>query len=254
MRLLRQVQTALVWLTRIPAGGFGDSYTKLPELKDSFWAFPLIGALIGQIVAWVIIGLYHFSIVPAIPALILGLVIGFLITGALHEDGLADTLDGTAAGQDRTRRLAIMRDSSVGVYGVSALILTLLLKLFLMEYALFQLQHYFIEILTMSFAMARGAMPFLIKFAPAIDGSSSASMGQVSWIQLGGIALILVTGLFWAFPPITALLAIIGQAGLILLVGLWTKWRLGGVTGDICGALALLTEIFMLGLFIRFLL
>ena len=121
------------------AGGFGIAvafFTRIPvsampgaewSLADAAWAFPLVGAGIGAIIALVFL-IGELLRLGDWPSALLALLAGLLVTGALHEDGLADTADGLFGGGDRSRRLAIMRDSRHGTFGVLALILSISLR------------------------------------------------------------------------------------------------------------------------------
>src|ERR1700761_6834116 len=90
-------------------------------------AFPLIGAIIGLAIGIVDRCLLAIGI-PELAATALALGAGALLTGALHEDGLADVADGFGGGGDREKKLAIMRDSRIGTYGVLALLVSFVAK------------------------------------------------------------------------------------------------------------------------------
>ena len=115
---------ALVLLTRLP----------LPHLpKDSFarqsravWAFPLAGLVVGGLAT--VMAAAALAVWPPAVAAGLALAVQILVTGAMHEDGLADSADGLWGGFDRSRRLEIMKDSQIGTYGVLALVLSLGLR------------------------------------------------------------------------------------------------------------------------------
>src|SRR4051794_3499789 len=85
-------------------------------IAASGWAFPLVGGGIGALcaLAFFIAGLLGL---PLSAAALLTVATGLAVTGALHEDGLADTADGFGGGNDREHKLAIMRDSTHGTYG-----------------------------------------------------------------------------------------------------------------------------------------
>ncbi|RIK85995.1 MAG: adenosylcobinamide-GDP ribazoletransferase, partial [Hyphomicrobiales bacterium] len=94
---------------------------------ETQWAAPVAGALVGLgvgAVAWLALALG----LPASLAAAFALAAGIAVTGALHEDGLADTADGFGGGRDRDGKLAIMRDSRIGSYGVLALGLSLIAR------------------------------------------------------------------------------------------------------------------------------
>ncbi|WP_415402406.1 adenosylcobinamide-GDP ribazoletransferase [Tateyamaria sp. SN3-11] len=122
---LWDVPAALVLLTRLP----------LPALPDhafahgarAVWAYPLVGLVVGLIAC----GIAAVATALGLPAMIvagLSLATLVLLTGAMHEDGLADTADGLWGGHDRDRRLEIMKDSRMGAYGVLALIVVMGLR------------------------------------------------------------------------------------------------------------------------------
>lgn len=92
-------------------------------IARSTWALPVAGLMVGLAGALVYKVSSRFGLTPNLAAL-LTLAATALITGALHEDGLADTADGLGGGRTRERKLEIMRDSRIGTYGVCALILS----------------------------------------------------------------------------------------------------------------------------------
>ena len=109
-----QLRVAFAFLTRLPVGSPPD----LP-LARAAWAFPVVGALVGAIGG----GIYlcaEFVGLAGSTAALLAVGATVLATGALHEDGLADTADGLVARGDPARRLAVMRDSRIGTYGALA--------------------------------------------------------------------------------------------------------------------------------------
>lgn len=108
-------------LTRLPAGRIAG---EAPALTQAVWAFPVVGALVGGLM-WAGFALAAALGLPPLAGAFVALAVSALATGALHEDGLADTADGFGGGAHRARKLEIMRDSRIGSYGVLALILTL---------------------------------------------------------------------------------------------------------------------------------
>ena len=97
-------------LTRLPAGRIEGN---APPIANAVWAFPLIGALVG-LIAGAVFTLAITINLPAFAAALLALASAALVTGGLHEDGLADTADGFGGGQTLSRKLEIMRDSRIG--------------------------------------------------------------------------------------------------------------------------------------------
>jgi len=115
--------TALGFLTRIPAAR-GEALATGALASAVVW-FPVVGALVGLVLGGTRI-LAELAL-PAGAATVLALAAAVLITGGLHEDGLADTADGFGAHASRERRLEIMRDPRVGTYGTLAVVLVTLL-------------------------------------------------------------------------------------------------------------------------------
>ena len=109
---------ALRFLTRLPVP-FARTLD-LPPLSQSMRVFPAAGALIGALTGLLLSGL-EWSGLPPLVYGALAVAAGLAVTGALHEDGLADTADGFGGGKSRERRLEIMRDSRIGTYGTLAL-------------------------------------------------------------------------------------------------------------------------------------
>src|SRR5437868_6986695 len=108
---------AVQFLTRLPTPSLDDFQGDW--LARSARYFPLVGQIVGLISAAVWLGASRLW--PGLPAAVLAVGAGVLVTGAFHEDGLGDTADGLGGGQDAGRRLAIMKDSRIGTYGTLAL-------------------------------------------------------------------------------------------------------------------------------------
>lgn len=123
--LTRRFALALLFLTRIPVRL--NPPPQAADLAEAGDCFPMVGALIGASVGGLFWGLTALG-VPALAAAGLALAAQLALTGALHEDGLADMADGFGGGLTRDRKLAIMRDSRLGTYGSAALVLSLLIR------------------------------------------------------------------------------------------------------------------------------
>ncbi|MEM9055816.1 MAG: adenosylcobinamide-GDP ribazoletransferase, partial [Pseudomonadota bacterium] len=115
---------AVQFLTRLPLKLEG-LYT--PErMAASVRYYPMVGILIGSVCA--VIFVLSDMIFPTAIAILLSMMAGLLLTGAFHEDGLADTFDGVGGGLTREKALQIMKDSRLGTYGTLALVIALALK------------------------------------------------------------------------------------------------------------------------------
>lgn len=122
---LIDIPAAIGLLTRLPVKVDMDAATA--RGAASAWAYPLAGLVVGVICTACATLALTLGLAPAIAA-VLSLATATIITGAMHEDGLADTADGFWGGWDPARRLDIMKDSHIGAYGVIALILSYLIR------------------------------------------------------------------------------------------------------------------------------
>jgi adenosylcobinamide-GDP ribazoletransferase len=122
--MLSGFTVATAFFTRIPVT---TPACGAERLADTAWAFPLVGAGIGGVAALAFLLVQLLGLGDWLAA-IFAVLAGVVLTGALHEDGLADTGDGLIGGRDRDQRLAIMRDSQHGTFGVVAIVLSVLLR------------------------------------------------------------------------------------------------------------------------------
>ncbi|WP_028135547.1 adenosylcobinamide-GDP ribazoletransferase [Bradyrhizobium japonicum] len=208
------------------------------------WALPVAGVLVGLAGAFVYKGAMWFGLTPSLAAL-LALVTTALVTGALHEDGLADTADGLGGGRTRERKLEIMRDSRIGTYGVCALILSFGLR----WSALATIADPVAVALALcaAHAVARAGVPaFMALVPPARPDGLSASAGAPPGrstalaIAIGMLALVLALG------PGKALVGLILLSLAGLMLARLAIRQIGGQTGDILGAFEQLGETIIL--------
>lgn len=231
---------ALALLSRVPVPGMGDFRPKM--IARSVWCWPLVGLFLSGV-----------ALLPAMLAQYLtgnGLIFAIfaaismvLLTGAMHEDGLADCADGFGGGVTRDRKLEIMRDSHIGTYGVVALVLCLALRLVLLETAAgFGQAMVFLVVVAV---MSRAAMPVLMRLLPpARDNGLGKGAGRPGWMHVA-VGVALAAGIVWFLAGVTVMLAVLG-GGVIAtgLVGLVAKRQIGGQTGDVLGATQLVAELF----------
>lgn len=208
------------------------------------WALPVAGLLVGLAGALVYKIASRCGLTPNLAAL-LALATTTLITGALHEDGLADTADGLGGGRTRARKLEIMRDSRIGTYGTCALILSFGLR----WSALATIANPWLVTLALcaAHAGARAGVPaFMSLVPPARPDGLSASAGSPPGrsvaiaFALGTVALVLALG------PAKALVGLILLSLAGLLLARLAIRQIGGQTGDILGAFEQLGEILIL--------
>ena len=231
------ISLAIGLLTRLPvpypAGDAPDSMARAQR------AFPLVGALIGLVVGLIDRGLLGMGI-PALAAAALALGASAALTGALHEDGLADVGDGFGGGRDRAAKLSIMRDSRIGTYGVIVLLVGFSARLS----ALAALPvASIVASLVVAHALARAAIPVLAANMPfARDDGLGKSAGRPDTASAAIAVVIAVVLALGCLPVKTALLAVVVTiAGAAAMAAL--AWRqIGGVTGDVFGAVEQVVE------------
>ena len=239
MKRLRQhiveLQIALLLLTRLPAGRLASCP---PDLAAASWAFPLAGLVVGFGVGGSYMGLALLGL-PALLAAVLALAVGLVLTGALHEDGLADCVDGFGGGQTRAQKLDIMRDSRVGSYGVLALIITMAARILALSAFPADLSSL---MLIISLAMiSRLNMLACLAYLPAArsDGLGQlASKPRPFSIAIAAALCVPVT----LFSSALIIYALIAAAAAALCLAHFSKQQIGGQTGDVCGAVQVLGE------------
>lgn len=236
------LRIGLIFLTRLPLRH--EQPIEKGALSEALWTAPIVGAAVGLIGA-LVYGLAHVLHVPAWPAAALALAATVAVTGALHEDGLADMADGFGGGSTRERKLEIMRDSRIGTYGVCALLLSFMLR----AGALASLAEPGLVMVALiaAHAAARASLPAFMRALPtARTDGMSAEAGRppprpaLAALLLGAVALAGGLGLG---AGLLALLLL--AAGFGFMAWLCTR-QIQGQTGDVLGALEQIGEIVVL--------
>lgn len=231
----RLFKMALIFFTRIPVRV--DDF-KAQDLDRSARYFPLVGLLVGAVAA-AVFGVTQWCL-PLPLAVLASMVATILLTGAFHEDGLADAVDGLGGSFDKARALAIMQDSRIGSYGAIALVLGLLTKF----EALTHIQPLLLpSVLIAGHALSRFAALVVIHLQAYVR-SEGKSKPLATTLSRKALA-------FGAIPGLLPLALLTPQLWLalipVVIVWLWfsrkLKQRLGGYTGDCLGAMQQLTEI-----------
>ncbi|MEM6758287.1 MAG: adenosylcobinamide-GDP ribazoletransferase [Pseudomonadota bacterium] len=234
--LLWDVPVAFVLLTRLPIPALPEH--AFARGARAVWAYPLVGAVLG-LIAVVLMALLSALGVEQIIAAGLGLAGVVMLTGAMHEDGLADTVDGLWGGFSPARRLEIMKDSRIGTYGVLALVLTIGLRW--AGYA-----HVSLGALVAALVISRAAMPVLMAALPhARQDGLSQSVGRPDWPQVVASIGVAVAISYALIGPL-ALFAMMIAGPVTCVVALVARAKVGGQTGDILGACQNLCEIAVL--------
>ncbi|MYJ95449.1 MAG: adenosylcobinamide-GDP ribazoletransferase [Proteobacteria bacterium] len=239
---LRALALAVLFLTRLPVPS-GATYSPRREAAAVRY-YPLVGALIGGLCAGVfMLAEIRFS---GPLAVLLAVAAGLAVTGAFHEDGLADTFDGIgAAANDRDRALEIMRDSRLGTYGTVALLMALGIRVAALSS---------LAPSTVGVALVAGhGLSRFSSVAVMQTGSYVPETGVATEVskRLGvvGVSVVLLTGaalvasLAAYLSPLAAILALAGLVAGHVLMRLYFEPRLGGYTGDTLGAVQQASEI-----------
>ena len=239
-KLLQLLRVATTFFTRLswPINGT-DATTDEPNLADAAIAFPLVGLLIGIFTAtiWFIAA----SLLPSLVAAGLAIAGGILITGALHEDGLCDCADGLFGGSTKAKALEIMRDSRIGVYGATALIMTIGLR----WTALASVSvGYGAAALIIAHMAGRAAIIIALHFGSYVRtkglGSSVASGVEINDFLMTMVITGLLALLVGQWQGLLAAAIAMAMAALAFA---WLQKRIGGYTGDGLGALEQVAEI-----------
>jgi adenosylcobinamide-GDP ribazoletransferase len=273
-RFIRHYLLALQFFTRIPvAGRLADWVGYSPQmLRASAAHFPgvgwLIGCLVAALSAGLLIALPMGGFAPLIVAT-LGTAFGILLTGAFHEDGLADVADGLGGSLQRERALEIMKDSRVGAFGAIAIVMALLVKVALVAQLAYMSASVLCAGLFLAHVVSRTWPLLLIRLLPHVGdaaGSKSkpladqisvpALLAALLWC-LAALALVVYAQQAWhCIVPIpledsllAALLCALGASALgFAWMGHWFAKRLQGFTGDCLGATQQICELaFYLG-------
>lgn len=234
---MRSLILAVRFLTVLPVPG--QEAQGPAALGRAAWWFPVVGIALGAGLAGFIRGLER--VFPPLVAAVLLVAAWKIASGGLHLDGLADLLDGVA-GAEPARRLAIMRDSRIGAFGALGLVFTVLLAAAAVS-----------ELAGPARARVLLLAPLVGRVAPLLVGGwlRPATPGQglgaafVAGLSRWSGPLWAVAGLFLAWAvlgPVGPLLVLAGLSG-ALLVALGASRRLGGVTGDVLGAVVEIAEL-----------
>jgi adenosylcobinamide-GDP ribazoletransferase len=240
-----------------PLGQFAAAWTLLSRLPSPFavprdlgaigrgaWAFPIIGAVLGALGG----GAFWLAREIGLPSFVAAtLAIGFLAlaTGGLHEDGLADTADGFGGGRTREAKLAIMRDSRIGSYGVLALVLVTLLRIGALS-AMSGGGGFAAMIAAAALGRGFAALPMSLLPPARADGLGHAAgrapgfSACVALILAVAAATLAAAG--FALPFRAVGYAVAGAFFVVLFVSMLAQRHIGGVTGDVLGAAILAGE------------
>ncbi|WP_448953274.1 adenosylcobinamide-GDP ribazoletransferase [Labrys neptuniae] len=252
--ILTALPQALRFWSRLPLPVFSfevDPHGR-PDMERLAPVTPLAGAALGLAAAIVLV-VAAFIGLPATMVAILAVAALAVMTGAMHEDGLADVADGFGGGATLERKLEIMRDSRIGAYGATALMLALAARVSLIASLLTATgspwHAAFILIAAAGMSRICGILP-LVLLGPARADGAGASAGRLTghaW-RLGAVpAAIAAAVLAWLGTGhfMSVLAPLFGIAAAYAVTSLAER-QIGGQTGDVCGAAVMLSEVAML--------
>jgi adenosylcobinamide-GDP ribazoletransferase len=259
MALVRQWLLALQFFTRIPVTGRLARWTghssEMARMSNAH--LPGIGVLVGgfaALVSWLALIALPSSIFSLAVAIVLGMAASIWMTGALHEDGLADFADGIGGGATRERALEIMKDSRIGSFGAVALVLALLLKCALLAVLIDKDRHFGLAAIVFANASSRIFPLWAIERLDYVgDIATSRSADRAK--RLNGRGWLIAIA--WLFTSLLILqwlgaldrhwqACLLGAGmGLSAFGYLWRlcRRRLQGYTGDALGAIQQITEL-----------
>lgn len=233
---------ALSFFSRVPVsarpGKFG--------LHTSSGAWPIAGLLLALAPAASVI-INHWLGIPWLVSAFLALAAGMVMTGALHEDGLADTFDGLGGRGGRERRLAIMRDSRLGTYGALALFIATFVKGFALASLLYRPWLAALALLLCAVVSRAAALWHWSATAAARQDGMAFSAGRPDTLALqigllSGLVATVLLGVAFGWS------AVLGVTLAVVATGLFsrlTQRRFGGHTGDTIGAAQQIAETFL---------
>lgn len=240
-KFVEEIGLAFALLTRFRLPTFqvrsGATYA------SAFWAFPIVGAVIGAagaLVFWLCLTV-ELSIVAAA---ILTVAAMILLCGGLHEDGFSDFWDGIGGGRTRERKLEIMRDSRQGAYGALSLTLMVALQLVLLTDIYIRGRvTTCLTVLVASEAAARSMIAVPCIFIPSARGDGLGTVMKSASNATLMIGMIIGAAIALALMPKIGIALIAGALAGAAAIAFLALRYLGGFTGDVLGATVVMARL-----------
>lgn len=247
--LLHDLAACLRFFSRLPGPALPEEPEPAgpPDFRRAARMLPVAGLLLSLPAALVLIAAWASGLGPFVAAA-LALTVQLLVTGAMHEDGLADVADGFGGGATRARILEIMRDSRIGAYGGAALVLAILLRLGALATLLDRTGALAGAALLLAAILSRtAALAPMALLGPARVDGASVSVGRPAPAALGiavvATLVLSLAGIALGLPAAGVILALVfAPVAALALTGL-ARGRIGGQTGDVIGACQQVAEI-----------
>lgn len=238
MKILESIVVAFQFLTRLylPINVEWDT----ANLRRSLMWFGFVGAFIGVILAGAMTLFNRFNVIPAVSGIII-LIIWIFITGGMHIDGISDMADGFFSMRDKEKTLEIMKDSHVGAFGVITIVFLLLIKFeMLKEFIIIEKN---VWLLILPPTIARIAAGLVLSFYETTKKSGlgytfHSSDPRIFW-AIGFVITLIISSILNIKSLIFIGIAILASN----LMALWAKKKIGGLNGDIYGAIVETVEV-----------
>ena len=236
--------SGLSFYTRIPCPKWVEYSPN--NLNKSRKHLPLIGLFIGLFAALV----FYISslLLPASVSILLSMIATVYLTGAFHEDGLADCADGFGGGWEKDQILKIMKDSRIGAYGTISLILMFGLKFIVLWELQLVSENLLMLALVVGHSLSRLMSSLTMQHYAYVSELTSSKSQSVTSVKLSN------SEMTWSVIPLVIVMLIIAKPGLfvsvfpVILLGWFLaryyQKRIGGYTGDCLGATQQITEVF----------
>jgi len=236
--ILSDLRIGLSLCSRLPLGPVapvGDG-----EIARASWSFPVAGLVVGLAGA-VAYWLGARAHLPPEASAMLALAATMLLTGAMHEDGLADTADGFGGGQTRDRKLEIMRDSRIGTYGAAALVTSIILRWSALA-AIAEPRAVMLTLIV-AHAVARAPLPIFMRLVPPARADGLASDAGQPPPESAAIAIAIgIACILFGLGPGSMVITLVILSLLALTLAWLATRQIGGQTGDVLGALEQVSE------------
>ena len=236
---MRNLRAAISFLTRIPVPVSGEAN----QAAAVPW-FPVVGAFIGLAVGGAMAGLVH--LVPSLVAAALAVLLGVMVTGAFHEDGLADVADAFAGGWTPAQRLELLKDPLHGTYGVAAMCGSIVLRIACVASLGASPAVAFAAVLAAHTLGRSGAVLLMATVPPArTDGLGAQAARSLRGAHavlglLGGVGIVALATGWWVGPFVLAMIVGIGVLGRMAMS------KISGISGDVLGAAEQVVECLVL--------
>ena len=238
---------AFLLLTRIPVFWYRFRDDEAPDFVAAQWAFPLVGLVIGGL-GGIALAITTALTFPPVLAASLAVATMVLLTGAMHEDGFGDMLDGFGGGKDPASKAKIMHDSHIGTYAVTGLCLAIIARVGLLV-ALIDVADAW-QLVLVTAMMGAGGRFQVIALLRLYPISTFAKLAQVTGRPdttrgILGLALWVVP-MMMALPSQGVILCLLVATAMSLWLGKLAVRQIGGLNGDVMGGTILLSEIAIL--------